>query len=69
MKQSLAPGIRREKKVTITPDMGVSHLGNKGGLLSTPHMIGLMEYTSAESVTPHLDEHEQTVGTMVHVWH
>lgn len=69
MKTSLATGIKNEKTVTTTPEMGVSHLGDGPGVLSTPSMIGLMEQTCLEGVIPHLDENEQTVGTMVHIWH
>ena len=69
MKESLDVGISNEKTVTTTPDMGVAHLGEGPGVFSTPAMIGLMEQTSLESVKPHFDEGEQTVGTMVHVWH
>lgn len=69
MKESLEPGISNEKVVVTTPDMGISHMGEGNSVLSTPAMIGLMELTSLESMLPHLDENEQTVGTMVHVWH
>ena len=69
MKSSLAPGVVGEKTVTTTDDMGISHLGDDNRVLSTPHMIGIIEHTCLESVIPHLDENEGTVGTMVHVWH
>ncbi len=69
MKDSLAVGISNVKQVTTTPQMGVSHLGEGPGVLSTPSMIGLIEQTSLEAVSPHLDDNEQTVGTMVHIWH
>jgi len=69
MKDSLAPGIENVKEIVTTPEMAVSHLGEGPGVYSTPSMIGLMERTALESVKPHLDESEQTVGTMVHVWH
>lgn len=69
MKESLAPGIVAEKEITTNSSMSVSHLGDGPGVLSTPSMIGLMERTALESVIAHLDEGEQTVGTMVHVWH
>jgi fluoroacetyl-CoA thioesterase len=69
MKESLAPGIVHETNVTTTPAMGVSHLGPGPGVLSTPSMIGLMEQCCLEGVKPHLDASEQTVGTMVHIWH
>ncbi len=69
MKETLVVGIGKEKTVTTTPEMGVTHLGDGPNVLSTPYMIHLMEYTCLESVTEHLDGNEQTVGTMVHVWH
>jgi predicted thioesterase len=69
MKESLGVGITGEATITTTPDMGVSHLGEGPGVLSTPSMIGLMEKTALESIVPHLDDNEQSVGTMVHVWH
>ncbi|HEX9841779.1 MAG TPA: thioesterase family protein [bacterium] len=69
MKDSLAPGIAHSKTVTTTPAMGVAHLGPGPGVLSTPSMIGLFEQTCLEATKPHLDATEQTVGTMVHIWH
>lgn len=69
MRESLAVGITNEKTTATTPTMGVSHLGEGPGVLSTPAMIQLMEQTCLESVRPHLDDNEQTVGTMVHVRH
>ena len=69
MKPSLTVGITHEKTITVTPEMGISHLGEGGSVYSTPAMIALMEQTSLESVLPHLDDNEQTVGTMVHIRH
>lgn len=69
MKDSLAPGVTHQIQVNTTPEMGVSHLGEGPGVLSTPSMIALMERTSLELAKAHLDENEQTVGTMVHIWH
>lgn len=69
MKDSLAPGVTLTKSIATTLAMGISHLGPGGAVLSTPSMIGLMELTSLESIQPHLDENENSVGTMVHIWH
>ena len=69
MKDSLEAGLTHQKTVKTTDAMGVSHLGAGPGVLSTPSMIGLMEQTCLECSKDHLDENEQTVGTMVHVWH
>src|SRR5690348_6088090 len=69
MKDSLAPGVTLTKTLTTTPAMGISHLGPGASVLSTPSMIGLMEQTSLESIKPHIDDNENSVGTMVHIWH
>ena len=66
---SIVPGISKEKTVTVTPEMGVSHLGDGPVVLSTPHMIELMEYACLESVADYLGANQQSVGTMVHIWH
>ena len=55
MKDSVAPGITHEMTVTITPEMGVTHMGSGPGVLSTPNMIQKMEQTCLEGVEPHLD--------------
>ena len=60
-------GTSLRKSVLTTPDMGTGHTGT--AVLSTPAMIGQMEVVSLEAVKPFLDDGEQTVGTMVHVWH
>jgi fluoroacetyl-CoA thioesterase len=38
-------------------------------VLSTPAMIGMMEWTSSRLVMPHLDDGQATVGFEVHVKH
>ena len=69
MKESLKPGLTGEKRVTVTREMGVAHLGEAGGVLSTPAMIQIMEQTCHETMLAHLDAGEGSVGTMVHIWH
>ena len=63
----IQPGIESEKTFTITDEMGTGHTGTV--VLSTPSMIGLMEGTCLESVTPYLDDGEATVGIHVCVSH
>ena len=60
-------GTSLRKSIATTPAMGTAHTG--AAVLSTPAMIGLMEVAALEAVKPFLEEGEQTVGTMVHVWH
>ena len=70
MKEGLTPGLTHEQSYTVTPEMGVRHFGTGvPSVLSTPSMIGLMERTCMEFVTPWMDENEQTVGFHVDVRH
>jgi fluoroacetyl-CoA thioesterase len=70
MKDTLKPGMSFEKTITTTPDMGITHLGpNAPRMFSTPAMIGLMEGSCVEFLTPHMSEGEQTVGFHVNVKH
>ncbi len=67
MRDSLQPGISNEASYTVTSAMSAQHLPRV--VLSTPSMIGLIEGTCLQSVQPHLDEGETTVGTHVCVSH
>ena len=70
MKDGLAVGQSYEKTHATTPEMGIKHLGaGVPSVLSTPAMIGLMEGTCVEFLTPYMDEGEQTVGFHVDVRH
>ena len=55
---------------TVTHEMSAARVGS--GLVevfATPMMIALMERTCHESVAPHLDGGQGTVGTLVNVSH
>lgn len=67
MKEGLVPGLRHTGSCVTTLDMRARQL--TADVLSTPAMIGLMEKTSVELVTPYLEDNEQTVGTHVDVRH
>jgi predicted thioesterase len=67
MKDGLVAGLRHTGTYVTTLDMRARQLSTD--VLSTPSMIGLMERTSVELVTPYLDNNEQTVGTHVDVRH
>jgi len=63
-------GTRGEEKRLVTSENAISFLENEGArVLSTPHMIGLMEWTCRNTVKPLLDEGFDTVGTHVNVAH
>jgi len=63
-------GTRGEEKRLVTNENAISFLGLEGArVLSTPHMIGLMEWTCRNTVQPLLDAGYDTVGTHVNVAH
>lgn len=63
-------GTRGVEKRLVTTENAISFLENEGArVLSTPHMIGLMEWTCRNTVKPLLDEGFDTVGTHVNVAH
>jgi len=63
-------GARGEEKRLVTTENAISFLDLEGArVLSTPHMIGLMEWTCRNTVKPFLDEGFDTVGTHVNVAH
>lgn len=67
MRDNLRPGITNEARYTVTAQMSAPHLPRV--VLSTPAMIGLIEGTCLQAVSPHLDDGETTVGTHVCVSH
>lgn len=63
-------GIKGYKEQIVTPEMSAARVGS--GLVdvfATPMLVALVEQTCYESVLPHLDEGQGTVGTLVNVSH
>ena len=63
-------GIKGHKEQIVTPEMSAARVGS--GLVdvfATPMLVALVEQTCYESVLPHLDEGQGTVGTLVNVSH
>ena len=63
-------GIKGHKEQIVTPEMSAARVGS--GLVdvfATPMLVALVEQTCYESVLPHLDEGQGTVGTLVNVTH
>lgn len=66
----LEVGIKGYNEVAVPEEWSAKHIGSGTvAVLSTPMMIALMERTSRESVTPHLEPGQETVGTHVDVTH
>lgn len=66
----LQPGIKGHHEQIVTPEMSAARVGS--GLVdvfATPMLVALVEQTCYESVLPHLDEGQGTVGTLVNVSH
>jgi len=63
-------GTKGERTLLVTSEVAIDFLGMEGArVLSTPHMIGYMEYTCRDTVLPLLDAGYDTVGTHVNVAH
>ncbi len=63
-------GIKGRREQTVTPEMSAARVGS--GLVevfATPMMVALVEQTCLESVLPHLEDGQGTVGTLVNISH
>jgi predicted thioesterase len=70
MPDELKPGIKRVTTHVVTEQIAATHIGaGKVMVLSTPAMIGLMEWAATEAVQPYLGEGQTTVGIHVDVRH
>jgi predicted thioesterase len=70
MAADIRVGARHEEKVLVTNENAINFLGLEGArVLSTPHMIGKMEWTCRNLVQPMLESGYDTVGTHVNVAH
>ena len=66
----IRPGLRAERRVIVTREMVTTHAGGaRGGVLTTPSMIGLMEETAQEATRPYLPQDHTTVGFEITVRH
>jgi fluoroacetyl-CoA thioesterase len=62
-------GTKNEARILVTSDNAIDFLGESGRVLSTPRMIGYMEWTCRNAVFPLLEPGNDTVGTHVNVAH
>jgi len=66
----IRPGLRAERRAIVTEAMVTTHAGGaRGGVLTTPSMILLMEETAQEATRPCLPSEHTTVGFEVSVRH
>jgi len=63
-------GTKGERKLLVTSEVAINFLGlDEARVLSTPHMIGVMERTCRDTVLGLLEAGHDTVGTHIEVWH
>jgi len=76
MKPSLAPGLAFTFRYVVPEDKTVPHVYPESALFremprvfATAYMVGLLEWACMETMQPHLDPGEQSVGTGIWVTH
>jgi fluoroacetyl-CoA thioesterase len=76
MKATLKPGLRHSFSYRVPVEKTVPHLypetpdfGSMPEVFATGFMVGLMEWTCIQLLTPHLDAGEGSLGTHVNVSH
>lgn len=76
MRPSLQPGLAFTFRYRVPPDKTVPHVYPESPLFedmpevfATAFMVGLLEWACMETIQPHLDPGEKTVGTGVWVTH
>lgn len=68
--QQIPPGTSGEHRILVTPEVTFDFLGGENTrVLSTPHLVALLEMTARDAIQPFLDKGEGSVGTEVHVRH
>jgi predicted thioesterase len=67
---NITVGAKGETKLLVTSEVCIGFMGDDGArVLSTPHLIGLMERACRDLVLPMLETGHDTVGTKVNVAH
>ncbi len=76
MKTSLAPGLALTFRYTVPEDKTVPHVYPESArfrempaVFATAYFVGLLEWACIETIQPHLDAGELSVGTGVWVTH
>ncbi len=66
MMQNIAPGQEATLEIEVTADLTTNRMGKQGAdVLSTPHLLGLMENASIRATDPHLPDGYTSVGYAV----
>ena len=63
-------GMKGEQRLLVTSEVAIDFLGMEGArVLSTPHMIGLMETAAFLALQPYCEGDEISVGTAINIQH
>lgn len=67
---SIPIGTAGTHRLLVTPEVTIDFLGDdEARVLSTPHLIGYMEWAARNAIKPFLGEGEDSVGTLVNIRH
>ncbi len=76
MKESLRVGLKGEHSLMITEDHLVPALYPEfesfqamPPVFATGYLVGVIEWACIETLNPHLDDHEQSLGTRIDISH
>lgn len=67
---SIPLGAAGTHQILVTAEVAIDFLGNPDArVLSTPHLIGMLEWTARNTIQPFLEPGWDSVGTIVNVRH
>jgi fluoroacetyl-CoA thioesterase len=68
--QQIPVGTSGEHRILVTPEVSFDFLGGEETrVLSTPHLVALLEMTARNTIQPLLEKGEGSVGTEVNIRH
>src|SRR4030081_2689344 len=69
MKQTLKPGLKSSKTITVDEARCIGFMGKEAMVYATPRMVSDVEYTCRDFLLEHLDAGEDSVGAHVSIDH
>lgn len=69
MKDTVKPGLKAERSITVDEDRTIAFMGTEGRIYGTPWLIRDIEATCRDFLLDHIDAGEESVGTKVSIEH
>lgn len=69
MKDSLKPGLSKQRRLVVDRDRTVAFMGEQGRVYATPELCRDIEHTCREALLEHTDPQEDSVGIEITVRH